>query len=259
MRSRNAQPPGGLDRASPAYWKAVKTGDFVALRDLEAFDSRLAAPPAGAPASGAPADDGSGPDYRVGEVRRFALRGREAAGGRGGAAAAQGELTFLELGGGAPLYLCLVEEDSSAFELRLYFTPQGLLCGTRDELIDSGQAWLFLPPPDPEDFKSCDLEYAPYPDLPEIVEGGRARKLLFAPAGPGTSLYGEAVDTGAAVIITQWLAEAEAGGAEPANPLLLVLEEGWMRPDGSLPEEGGYLSIMLGKVLMPGDIEHYPS
>jgi hypothetical protein len=32
-----------------------------------------------------------------------------------------------------------------------------------------------------------------------------------------------------------------------------------MRPDGSQPEEGGYVTILLGKVLGPGDIEHFRS
>jgi hypothetical protein len=238
------KPRPALDPGDSAYWKAIKSGDFVGVRDGEAFASRIAAE-AGA----------SGSDYTVGEVRSFALRGRESR-----KPAAQGEYRFIELRkeGEGSLYLALVEAEGG-FELRLYFIPEGIACGTRDELIDADESWLFLPPPDPEDFKSCDLEYAPYPDIPEIEENGEGRKLLFAPAGSGKSLYGEAADTKAAVIITEYLAEAGEGEPEPANPLLLVLEEGWMRPDGTQPEEGGYVTILMGKVVRASDIEHFPA
>ncbi len=247
MRSRNSPASAAASgKDEGAYWKAVKAGDFVSLRDAEAFDLELAA------------GKDAGSDYAVGEVRSFILRGREDG-------ARLGEYRFIELtkDGTGPLYLTLAELEG-AFELRLYFIPEGLRCGTRDELIDSGNTWLFLPPPDPEDFKSCDLEYAPYPDVPEVEETDsesgqpRSRKLLYSPAGSGKSLYGEAADTRAAAIITEYAAEAPPGEDPPSNPLLLVLEEGWMR-GGSQPEEGGYLTILLGKTMRPGDIEHFPA
>ena len=81
----------------------------------------------------------------------------------------------------------------------------------------------------------------------------------LAQRGPGKSLYGEARDTQSPVIITEYIAETPEGGPEPANPLFLVLEEGWMGSDGTQPEEGGYLTMLLGKVIRVGDIEHFPS
>jgi hypothetical protein len=39
----------------------------------------------------------------------------------------------------------------------------------------------------------------------------------------------------------------------------LLVEEGWMLRDGTEPEEGGFLTLMLGKRLDPGDIEHWPA
>lgn len=250
--STSSRGPGGAsDARDPAYWKGVKSGDFIALRDSEAFDERLA--------GGASADQ----DYAVGDIRTFAILGRDKS--------QQGEYRFIELRGseGGSLYLTLVEAAPAAgpggSELRLYFIPEGLACGTRDELIDAGQTWLFLPPEDPEDFKSSELEYAPYPDVPELEEvdreSGRAlsRKLVFSRSGPGSCLYGEAEDTKAAVIISEYVAASPPGEDPPANPLLIVLEEGWLRPDGSQPEEGGYLTIMLGKVALPGDLEHFPA
>jgi hypothetical protein len=244
VRPRRAPIAGTADVNESAYWKAIKSGDFVNLRDAEAFESRLAAGGAG---------DGAGSDYTVGEIRSFVLRGPEGS-------LPLGEYRFIELlqEGAGPLYLSLVEAEGG-FELRLYFIPEGLAGGTRDELIDRGDTWLFLPPPDPEDFKSSELEYAPYPDVPEIEVEGASRKLVFGPKGPGKSLYGEASDTLAPVIITEYLAESPEGGPEPANPLLLVLEEGWMRPDGSQPEEGGCLTILLGKTMRTSDIELFPA
>ena len=251
MRPRKVSPPGTADTNDSAYWRAVKSGDFVGIRDAEAFASRLAA------GGGAPGE-GPVPDFTVGEVRAFAIIGRGARIPAGGAAS--GEFRFIELlqEGSGPLYLSLVEAEGG-FELRLYFIPDGIAGGTRDELIDRGDSWLFLPPADPEDFISSELEYAPWPDVPEIEEGGVSRKVTFGAKGPGKSLYGEALDTLAPVIITEYIAETPEGGPEVANPLLLVLEEGWMGSDGSQPAEGGYLTLMLGKVIHAGDIELYPA
>jgi hypothetical protein len=244
---RGPAPSRSYEENDPEFWKAIRSGDFVGIRDAEGFASRLA--------DGAEAGT-QGQDYAVGEIRDFEILGPE--GGGPGKRARLGLYRFIELRkeGSGPLYLVLVE-GGEAFERRLYFIPEGLACGTRDELIDAGNAWLFLPPTDPEDFKSSELEYAPFPDVPEIEENGESRKLLFSPAGSGKSLYGEAADTLAAVIITEYAAEEEEN--PPANPLLLVLEEGWIRSDGSQPEEGGYVTILLGKVLRAGDIEHFPS
>jgi hypothetical protein len=298
---RRERPGAAGPRPAPteneaAFWREVKSGDFISISDPEAFEASLAS------------GGGAALDYRVGDIRVFALRGRDdftrnsrpapktrsqafATGPRLG----EGEYRFIELSpasapeglrgsargsareGSGPLYLAAIsfpgrEPGGEDFELRLYFIPSGLESGTRDDYIDRGDAWLFLPPPDPEDFISSELEYAPYPDVPPIEEKGEERKLVFSRVGPGC-LYAEASDTLAPAIIAEYSAEysaeyggAEYGGAEtpegeraPANPLMLVLEEGWMREDGSEPEEGGYLTVMLGKVMRTSDLEHWPA
>jgi hypothetical protein len=253
------------DKESPEFWRGVATGGYIALSDAEAFAASLSGPAGGS----------GSVDYPVGEIRSFALRGPEtdrAGGASASAPSASGCYRFIELRGETgPLYLAVVDL-AERFELRLYFTPQGLESGTRDELIDRGDTWLFLPPADPEDFISSELEYAPFPDVPEIEErdpaSGRAvgRKLVFGREGPA-SLYGESEDTGAAVIITEYRAEppeaaskaAPEAATGPENPLLFVLEEGWMRPDGSQPEAGGYVTIFLGKPIRPSELEYYPA
>jgi hypothetical protein len=282
------------DKGSAAYWRAVKSGDFVSLADTEAFDEAIdkaAADRRSPNASPGARSQGSGggfaQDYRVGEIRVFALRGpadfESPAGGRGGAARRAfgrearsrandeprlGEYRFIELvrqgADGGPLYLAAIDtpdaasEGSRRFELRFYFIPAGLEPGTRDDWIDAGDSWLFLPPPDPEDFISSELEFAPYPDLPEIEEKGRSVKRIFGRVGPGT-LYAEALDTEAPVMIAEYAAEPGEDGGEAENPLMILIEEGWMRSDGSEPEEGGYLTMMLGKVARASEIEHWPT
>jgi hypothetical protein len=284
MPHNGAPRDDATDKSSPDFWRAIKTGDFVSLSDAEAFAASLA---------GGDTAPGGDLDYAVGDIRSFELRGPEGAGARPGGRAPRrergsgdraslGSYRFIELqkDGSGPLYLALVDLPER-FELRLYFIPSGLESGTRDGFIDRGDTWLFLPPPDPEDFVSSALEYAPYPDVPEIEEAGVRRKLIFSRVGAG-SLYGESSDTHAPVIITEYSAEASDGRTEApegvsaegirlgspaggdtggiaANPLLLVLEEGWMRSDGSLPEEGGYLTVLLGKVMRPGDLDYYPA
>jgi hypothetical protein len=243
-KERRGVAPGGpaADKASPAFWRALKTGDFVGVSDAEAFAAALAE------------GGGSSVDYTVGDIRRFALRGP-------GDPAARGEYRFVELRGGGPgpLYLAVVDLPES-LELRLYFIPAGLESGTRDELIDRGETWLFLPPPDPDDFRASELEYAPYPDVPELAERDRGlgRKFVFSRVGTASN-YGESLDTRSPVIITEYEASAPEGESGPANPLLLVLEEGWMRSDGTQPEEGGYLTILLGKTASAADLDVYPA
>jgi hypothetical protein len=260
------EPRSGGDKGRLSYWRGARPGDYVSLSDLEAFEEALASGTEGRGAA----------DFRVGQVRAFALRGPGSFPGRGrGARAAAsaarrpadaangGRYYFIELTreGSGPLYLAAVpreESDPDEAELRLYFIPSGIEGGTRDDFIDRGDSWLFLPPPDPEDFASSELEYAPYPDVPPIDEDGVERKLVFARRGPGC-LYAQALDTDAACVIVEYEAEVDSGQKPPASPLLLILEEGWMLPDGSEPEEGGYLTLMLGKVLRTSEIEHWPA
>jgi|GEM_PF-2645644 len=253
---------GSLDPSDPSCWRALKRGDIVGVSDEEAFAAAVADE----------GNSGGSIEYAVGEIRSFDLVGKEPLPGGAGnrrerpaprAGAGIGTITFAELFPGAapapgeggsgrgPLYLAIADLPER-FELRLLFIPSGLEGGSRDEWIDRGDSWLFLPPPDPEDFLSKDLEYAPYPDVPPID----GRKLLFARSGPGL-LYAEARDTGAPTIFAEY--EAEGAGAPVANPLLVVVEEGWMLRDGNEPEEGGFVTAVLGRRLKPEELELWPT
>jgi len=230
---RKGAPSGSRDEAS--YWTGLKGGDFLALSDTRSFQEGGA----------------HGVDWRVRDIRRVAARDRAT-----GRPLATWHIHDLERAGAGQFCLVVVEAAGD-FELRLYFVPRSWATGSRDRLVDLGASWLFLPPPDPEDFLSSDLEYAPFPDVPPLDEGGAPTRREFALSGFGSPVYGSYARDGeeVPVIIVEW-ATAEEGAPDP---LLLALEERWMLPDGRVLPAGGTVSPMLGHVLAPGDVEIYPS
>lgn len=221
------------DKQEPKYWKGIKVGDFVSLTDFQSI-----------------AQAGSeGRDYRVRVVRDVAVPDKES-----GRTVAGYRFHELATGTDSLLYLVVVLVDRE-FELRVYFLPKGFSVGTRDHLIDIGQTWFFLPPPDPEDFISSDLEYAPYPDIPPIEEGESTVEREYGPSGFGQPVYGSFRDGNeeVPVIITEYATEDE----QALNPLMLVLEERWILPDGTVPEEGGFVVPLIGCVVHPDSVETY--
>jgi hypothetical protein len=220
-------------RQDASYWLSIKAGDYVNLTDYQSF-----------------AEGGSGGvDYRVRDVRRIGIRDQDTE-----RVLAEYHLHELERENAGSLFFVVVRVEDE-FELRAYFTPEGFLVGTRDDLIDHGHTWFFLPPPDPEDFISSDLEYAPFPDVPPIEENGKADRHEYSFSGFGHPVYGvytrgrDEVPT----ILTEYATEEEA-----LNPLLLILEERWIRPDGSVPPEGGVVTPLLGCPIQPESAEIYP-
>ncbi len=221
-------------RSEAAYWMSVRAGDYVNLTDYQSF------------ATGGT----GGVDYRVRTVRRIGIHDADT-----GHVVAEYHLHDLEQGDGSELSF-VVAKAAEDFELRVYFTPDGFISGTRDELIDHGYTWFFLPPPDPDDFVSSDLEYAPYPDVPPIEENGRSRRCEFTFSGFGHSVFGSYRQSTDAVpvIVTEYATEEDV-----MNPLLLILEERWVRADGTRPEEGGFVTPMLGCVIEPESVEIFPA
>ena len=56
------------------------------------------------------------------------------------------------------------------------------------------------------------------------------------------------------VILTEYATEEDV-----LNPLLLFLEERWIRPDGTVPPEGGYITPLVGCVIQSESAEVYPA
>lgn len=222
------------DKQNPDYWTAIQVGDYVTLTD---YQSLLLA-------------GGGGKDYQIKSIRAISISDKDSE-----LVVAEYRLYELAAEKGQVLFFAVVRSGED-FELRVYYLPTGFSVGTRDRLIDLGHTWFFLPPPDPEDFISSQLEYAPYPDLPPIEENGTAVEREYGPAGFGEPIYGTYRDGSVEVpvIIVEYKTEDE----EALNPLVLVLEERWILPDGSLPEEGGVVTPLLGCTLLPDSVETYP-
>lgn len=223
-----------IDKQDPRYWTSIKDGDFITLTDYQSI---------------ALAGEG-GQDYRVKNLRPIEIPDADS-----GRVLAEYRIYELEAGEGALLFFAVVGAGDE-FELRTYYLPRGFTAGTRDRLVDLGQTWFFLPPPDPEDFVSSQLEYAPYPDLPAIEENGVAVKREYEPGGFGRPAYGtyRIGSVEIPVIVVEYITQ----DTEALNPLILVLEERWILPDGSIPPEGGLVIPLLGCVVRPDSVETYP-
>lgn len=220
---------GGVTR-----WASVKRGDWIGLRDLDSF------------AVGGM----GGVDYKVRDLSLFRARSRDSE-----RELAEYRIADLEASDGSDCRFVVVSSGED-FELRFYFAPSAFAKGTRDALVDLGQTWFFLPPPDPEDFISSDLEYAPWPDLPPFDDGGNEAKRSYGPHGFGQALFcdcGRGGEDFPAILVEYATVE------KAKNPLLLLIEERWMRRGGEVPAEGGYVSVLAGRVLAEGDVEHIPA
>jgi hypothetical protein len=232
------------EREELAYWTALKPGDYVSLSDWQSF-----------------AEAGSGGlDYKIRDIRRIAVRdaagqGRGAGGGARGKSLAEYHVHELERSGSGSVYLVIVA-GGLEFELRVYFAPAAFATGSRDQLVDLGQTWLFLPPPNPDDFISSELEFAPFPDIPALPEAGQELKRQYAMSGFGKAVYGSYEKDGAEipVIVVEYSTDEEGA----LNPLVLVLEEGWMDGEGEVLDEGGLVTTLVGCPVERSSVEVFP-
>ncbi len=229
MARKQEEDGGGAQR-----WAKVKRGDWISLSDLESFA----------------AGGMGGVDYKVRQVSLFRAKSRDS-----GRELAEYRIVDLDVADGSDCRFVIVSSGED-FELRFYFAPSAFAKGTRDRLVDLGQTWFFLPPPDPEDFISCDLEYAPWPDLPAFDDGGGEEKRSYGPHGFGLALFCECSrgDEDFPAILMEYAALEKA-----KNPLLLLIEERWMRSGGEVPAEGGFVTVLAGRGVSEGDVEHIPA
>jgi len=231
-RAKAPETPG----EGPATWLSIQPGDWLSFRDAGNFV----------------AGGMGGMDYRVRSLRAIEARDRDS-----GNPIATWTLYDLEAPDRGDCRFA-VFASGEEFELRFYFAPVFFARGTRDNLVDRGQTWFFLPPADPEDFISSELEWAPWPDLPAFDAGdGVELKRNWGPAGFGQTVFGFMVGEGGEDLPVQ-LVEYATEDDSP-NSLLLLLEERWMRPDGAVPREGGYISLFVGRPVAEGDVTHLPS
>ncbi|MFA6508791.1 MAG: hypothetical protein WCT14_22020 [Treponemataceae bacterium] len=211
------------DRSQAAFWNSIALGDFVSLSDFQSMAD----------------SGGSSLDCRVLGIRDIEVKDS----GDDERVLARYRLHELEGPKNTTLFF-LVISSGEEFELRNYFIPSEFTSGTRDDLVDSEQTWLFLPPPNPDDFVSSDLEFAPYPDAPEFAEPEGAKKRVWAKAGFGRTVYGsyELGNDEVPVMI----AEYQTDEVDAPNPHLMVLEERWMNRRGEAQPSGGLVTVFLG-------------
>lgn len=121
---------------SPAFWRAIKPGDFITLKDVETLTANMQA-----------ADGDELGDLEVRLVRRLSEMDQ----------LAEWILIYLDTPQKLVLLATIVDELVS---LRLMFQPKEWIAGNRRQIIDRGDhGWLFLPPADEANFSLNELAY----------------------------------------------------------------------------------------------------
>ena len=235
-RGRRAAPePPATSTADPRFWRQLSAGGSVSLRDFQAM--------AEAAERGLEAD---GLDYQIRNKR--AIEVRSAAG------SVDAEYLLFDLAGAEHIYFLLAVIRGGDPELSIYFIAEGLTPGPRAAVVDAGGAWFFEAPADPDRFVAAQLEFARYPAVPPIVDGDREVEAEFI--SHGGPLYGDYADRGGArvpVILMEYETQADI-----QNPLLLIVEEGGLDARGDSIPEGGFMTVLMGSRITPGQVEVFP-
>ncbi len=234
-RSRAEPEAMATSTADPRFWRQLR-GGAVTLRDFQAM--------AAAAERGLDAD---GLDFQI--ARKRAIEVRSTAG------TAIAEYLLFDLTSADRIEFLLAVIHGDALELRAYFIAEGLTPGPRAAVIDTGGAWLFAEPPDPDRFVPATLEFARYPAAPPIVDaGGREVEAEFV--SHGSALYGDYADRDGKrvpVILVEYETRADI-----PNPLLLIVEEGGLDADGDSIPEGGFMTVLMGGRIDRGEVEVFP-
>lgn len=135
---------------------------------------------------------------------------------------------------------------------RLYYSPFEEL--SRLSWINNGGQWLFLAPADSSNFQASALELAPYPDVPELEELGKAVKIDYQlsdqPFYATEHCEGQPITP---VMIAEYHSSAKV-----LNPTMLLLERNYCDEDGNVFPSGGLLTLVVGTVISADEIVHHP-
>lgn len=234
-KKRASQEPPPTSTTDPRFWRQLRTGSSVSLRDFQALEE--------ANERGLDAD---GINYQVSGTRAIAMRSPTDA--------IIAEYLLFDLTSAEHIYFLLAVIRGDDPELRVYFIAEGLTPAIRSEMIDQGGTWFFDEPANPEHFVPAELEFARFPVVPPIVEDDREIEAEFVSAGG--ALYGDYAEHGGTrvpVILMEY--ETRAG---VSNPLLLIIEEGGLDIDGNSIPEGGFMTVLMGSRIDRGQIEVFP-
>lgn len=160
---------------------------------------------------------------------------------------------FLNLEDSEQSTVLLVKVVDGLVDLFLYFEPQDLAGGRREELLDRGMYWLFREPPNPERFEPMDLRYAPALSQRVASEAGdgATREVVYRMKSQGEiqSHHGETpARQGVASRLLATVVEYQA--ESPAeNPEFLILEVGENRSRQS------FVRFYQGCALMHSEVD----
>ena len=238
-RRRRDEPKQHHPPDQAEFWRQLRTGSSVALRDFQALEE----------ADLAGAVTGGGLNYEVTGKRHYTFRSS------GGGVLA--EYLLFDIADAETAYVLAAVLTGEQVELRIYYRPDGFQPGTRAALLDHGFAWLFLEPPNPDSFIPYELEFATRPDVPPVRDGDEEKQLDFHAVGHGP-LYGDYYDERARLQVPALAMEYRT--TQPAsNPLLLVLEEGGLDADGEPVPDGGFVTLLLGSPIDLTQMDVFPA
>lgn len=238
-RRRREEPKPQYAQDQPGFWRQLAVGSSVALRDFQAL----------AEADSAGNVTAGGINYEVTGKRHYHFRSP------GGGIVA--EYLLFDISDAETTYVLAAVLTGEHVELRVYYRPDGFQPGNRAQLLHQGFAWLFLEPPNPDSFMPYDLDLAPHPDVPPIQDGGEEKQFDFRAVTQGP-LYGDYHDERDRLQVPALVMEYRT--EQPAsNPLMLVLEEGGLDPDGEPVPDGGFVTLLLGSPIDLTQMDIYPA
>ncbi len=227
-------PPPGIrhdDAAHPDYWMQLAVDDFVVIHDFQAFEDAL----------DGPAGVRYGDDFRVASLVRF----------RGATGAWDAVLAELQQIGEQPLFL-LAWREGGPTHLSVYYAPNGFKPGTRTELLDRDETWLFEEPTR-DDWRPGELAFNHEVTHVGTAADGTEVEQAFTQLPGGEAAAGATPEPGPRTLEAATVMRWRCAAAEK-NPLMLVTELG-AGPDMA----GGQLRLWLGTPVDRREVEVTPA
>lgn len=238
-RRRREEPAAQYSQDQPEFWRLLAVKSSVALRDFQALQE---ADQAGNVTAG-------GINYEVTGKRHYRFRSH------GDTVLA--EYLLFDITDAETTYVLAAVLTGEHVELRIYFQPDGFQPGNRAMLLHHGYQWLFVEPPDPDNFVPYDLQLATHPDVPPVRDGGEEKQLDFRAVTP-QPLYGDYHDERARLYVPVVAMDYRTEQAA-SNPLMLLLEEGGLDADGEPVPDGGFVTLLLGSPIDLTQMDIYPA
>ncbi len=234
-RSRHEPKGKATSTADPRFWRQLR-GGAVTLRDFQAMTDA---------AERGLATDGL--DFQIADKRAIEVRST--------AGTVIAEYLLFDLTSADTIEFLLAVIHGDALELRAYVIATGLAPSSRAAVIDSGGAWLFAEPADPNRFVPAELEFARHPAAPPLVDAdGNEVEVDFV--SHGSALYGDYADRDGKrvpVILVEYETRADI-----PNPLLLIVEEGGLDANSDSIPEGGFVTVLMGSKIDRSEVEVFP-